>query len=50
VNGRGERCLSVGGVQIDQAVTTAFLAAVALQAWPPTWAPPRPWKRTTTPL
>ncbi len=29
VNGRGERCLSVGGVQIDQAVTTAFLAALA---------------------
>jgi excisionase family DNA binding protein len=29
VNGRGERCLSVGGVQIDQAVTGAFLAALA---------------------
>lgn len=29
VNGRGERCLSVGGVQIDQAVTAAFLAALA---------------------
>jgi DNA invertase Pin-like site-specific DNA recombinase len=28
VNGRGERCLSVGGAQIDQAVTAAFLAAV----------------------
>jgi DNA invertase Pin-like site-specific DNA recombinase/transposase-like protein len=28
VNGRGERCLSVGGVQIDQAVTAAFLAAL----------------------
>ncbi len=28
VNGRGERCLSVGGVQIDRAVTTAFLAAL----------------------
>jgi excisionase family DNA binding protein len=29
VNGRGERCLSVGGVQIDQAVTSGFLAALA---------------------
>lgn len=29
VNGRGERCLAVGGVQIDQAVTAAFLAALA---------------------
>ena len=29
VNGRGDRCLSVGGVQIDQAVTAAFLAALA---------------------
>ncbi len=29
VNGRGERCLSVGGVQIDQAVASAFLAALA---------------------
>jgi excisionase family DNA binding protein len=29
LNGRGERCLSVGGVQIDQAVTAAFLAALA---------------------
>lgn len=29
VNGRGARCLSVGGVQIDQAVTTAFLAALS---------------------
>jgi DNA invertase Pin-like site-specific DNA recombinase/predicted DNA-binding transcriptional regulator AlpA len=29
VNGRGERCLSVGGAQIDQAVTAAFLAALA---------------------
>jgi predicted DNA-binding transcriptional regulator AlpA/uncharacterized protein YndB with AHSA1/START domain len=29
VNGRGERCLGVGGAQIDQAVTTAFLAALA---------------------
>ena len=29
VNGRAERCLSVGGVQIDQAVTAAFLAALA---------------------
>ena len=28
VNGRGERCLSVGGAQIDQAVTAAFLAAL----------------------
>ena len=29
VNGRGVYCLSVGGVQIDQAVADAFLAAVA---------------------
>jgi DNA invertase Pin-like site-specific DNA recombinase/uncharacterized protein YndB with AHSA1/START domain/predicted DNA-binding transcriptional regulator AlpA len=29
VNGRGERCLSVGGAQIDHAVTAAFLAALA---------------------
>lgn len=29
VNGRGTYCLSVGGVQIDQAVTAAFLAALA---------------------
>lgn len=29
VNGRGEYCLNVGGVQIDAAVTTAFLAALA---------------------
>lgn len=29
VNGRGARCLSVGGVQIDQAVTAAFLAALS---------------------
>ena len=28
VNGRGVYCLSVGGVQIDQAVTAAFLAAL----------------------
>ncbi|MGI8792613.1 MAG: recombinase family protein [Acidimicrobiales bacterium] len=28
VNGRGERCLSVGGAQIDQAVTAAVLAAL----------------------
>jgi len=28
VNGRGERCLSVGGAQIDQAITAAFLAAL----------------------
>ena len=28
VNGRGERCLSVGGTQIDKAVTTTFLAAL----------------------
>src|SRR5437016_3378602 len=27
VNGRGVYCLTVGGVQIDEAVTTAFLAA-----------------------
>ena len=29
VNGRGVYCLSVGGVQIDRAVTAAFLAALA---------------------
>ncbi len=29
VNGRGVWCLSVGGVQIDQAVTAAFVAALA---------------------
>ncbi|NNN02115.1 MAG: recombinase family protein [Acidimicrobiaceae bacterium] len=29
VNGRGVWCLSVGGVQIDQAVSTTFLAALA---------------------
>jgi hypothetical protein len=29
VNGRGTYCLSIGGVQIDQAVTSAFLAALA---------------------
>jgi hypothetical protein len=29
VNGRGEYCLNVGGVQIDAAVATAFLAALA---------------------
>ena len=29
VNGRGEYCLNVGGVQIDAAVTAAFLAALA---------------------
>jgi DNA invertase Pin-like site-specific DNA recombinase len=29
VNGRGEYCLNVGGVQIDAAVTEAFLAALA---------------------
>ena len=28
VNGRGVYCLTVGGIQIDQAVTTAFLAAL----------------------
>jgi DNA invertase Pin-like site-specific DNA recombinase/uncharacterized protein YndB with AHSA1/START domain len=28
VNGRGSYCLSVGGVQIDQAVASAFLAAL----------------------
>lgn len=28
VNGRGEYCLNVGGVQIDQAVAKAFLAAL----------------------
>jgi len=28
VNGRGVYCLTVGGVQIDEAVTTAFLAAL----------------------
>lgn len=28
VNGRGARCLSVGGAQIDKAVTAAFLAAL----------------------
>jgi DNA invertase Pin-like site-specific DNA recombinase len=28
VNGRGERCLSVGGAQIDKAVTATFLAAL----------------------
>jgi hypothetical protein len=28
VNGRGVYCLSVGGVQIDEAVTNAFLGAV----------------------
>ena len=29
VNGRGTYCLSIGGVQIDQAVISAFLAALA---------------------
>jgi DNA invertase Pin-like site-specific DNA recombinase len=29
VNGRGVHCLSVGGVQIDQAITAAFLAALS---------------------
>src|SRR6516165_8716753 len=29
VNGRGEYCLNIGGVQIDAAVTEAFLAALA---------------------
>ena len=29
VNGRGVYCLNVGGVQIDEAVANAFLAAVA---------------------
>lgn len=29
VNGRGEYCLNIGGVQIDAAVTQAFLAALA---------------------
>jgi DNA invertase Pin-like site-specific DNA recombinase len=29
VNGRGEYCLNVGGVQIDAALTAAFLAALA---------------------
>jgi len=29
VNGRGEYCLSVGGLQIDEAVSSAFLAALA---------------------
>jgi DNA invertase Pin-like site-specific DNA recombinase len=28
VNGRGEYCLNIGGLQIDQAVATAFLAAL----------------------
>ena len=34
VNGRGEYCLNVGGVQIDAAVADAFLEAVAPAAWP----------------
>jgi DNA invertase Pin-like site-specific DNA recombinase len=29
VNGRGSYCMNVGGVQIDQAVSSAFLAAIA---------------------
>jgi DNA invertase Pin-like site-specific DNA recombinase len=29
VNGRGEYCLNIGGVQIDEAVANAFLAALA---------------------
>lgn len=29
VNGRGEYCLNIGGVQIDAAVAEAFLAALA---------------------
>lgn len=29
VNGRGEYCLSVGGLQIDETVSSAFLAALA---------------------
>ena len=35
VNGRGEYCLNIGGVQIDAAVTEAFLAALRLQGWRP---------------
>jgi DNA invertase Pin-like site-specific DNA recombinase len=49
VAGKGHRCLSVGGVQIDQAVAHAFLAELAPAGSRPPW-PRRPrWKPSTTP-
>ena len=49
VNGRGVYCLSVGGVQIDQAVTAAFLAALEPAGWPRSSPPRKSSRPTTTP-
>lgn len=40
VEGRGSYCLNVGGIQIDEAVTRAFIAALEPARSPPLW--PRP--------
>src|SRR5262249_41166361 len=42
VNGRGSYCLNIGGVQIDEAVTRAFIAALEPAQLPPTLPAPQP--------
>jgi DNA invertase Pin-like site-specific DNA recombinase len=49
VNGRGVWCLSVGGIQLDQAVTGAFVAALTRPVSKRPWPPPSSWRPTTTP-
>ena len=49
VEGRGIYCLNVGGVQIDEAVTRAFLAASSRPSSPPPSPLPSASRPTTTP-